>query len=980
MSSIYDPQALDKFLATMRGLIPNIRAGIESYLIDPECRENFEDAYQNLNSIVDIAFMLELSILHYIVKSIIGMMEQATAITIHLDSLQGQSLLTSIDLIEPCLNSVQETGNVDEDIIMSFVHLHHQFLEISEADDEQAIRNVVSLQSVSLEPIASDSSDTMKINDHEKIVIDPNFDLDFSAELIEGFLIEAEDYLDTIGTLLPDIDEHTQANPQLQQIRRSVHTLKGAAGVVGLQEVSQLAHRMEDVLDRLYDGRLSLTTEIKEVMISTYDVFEDFIRDKKANGDIATLATNLYTLYAQVLNAGDVQTYPNTNSLESEDFLHNASDSIHNHSLEDSYPLASGSYVHEASQDSIQHTELVRVPIDRIDELVRMVGELVISRSVFEQHLASLLHQVDELHLSIDRLQKTSTTIANQYEVSALMGGRHASSLNDPVRGLHRAGSDWSGIVDFDELEFDRYSDFHLMSRDLTETSADIGALGTEFRDILSEFDSYLTRQSRLTSEIQDKLMHFRMIPLGSLATRLHRAVRVTAKQRNKDVILELEGENVQFDKMMLDELNEVLLHLLRNAVDHGIESPEDRLKNGKARQGVIHIQAYREGTQIVLQIKDDGAGLNIERIKSKAVENGLVSEIEIMSWPHDQIYSLIFAPGFSTAKEVSEVSGRGVGMDIVKEIVTKLKGRIGIDSVQTQGTTLTIWLPITLALTQVLMVKANNQTLAIPLADVVQVLYIEQNDMEFVSGTQVVSINGRVMPIRSLSELLYSIQEQRTDHDRLPIIVIQIGIKQIAIVVDQLLGGREVVVKGLGTHLNHVHGLIGTTIMGDGSLVLILNPSEIEQERQTLTYKKDSTHVSQVRQAPQMYDILIVDDSFSVRRVVASLIKKAGWKPILAKNGLEALEIIQMSPRIPDLVLLDVEMPQMDGYELTSTLRANLEYQRLPIVMLTSRAGEKHRRRAFEVGATDYVVKPYQDASLIKLVNKLISRSREQM
>jgi chemosensory pili system protein ChpA (sensor histidine kinase/response regulator) len=299
--------------------------------------------------------------------------------------------------------------------------------------------------------------------------------------------------------------------------------------------------------------------------------------------------------------------------------------------------------------------DLVRIPIKYLDEMVKLVGELVISRSIFEQHLSNLLHQVNELHLSIDRLQRISTIIETQYEVSTLVSG-HSTIYNTNSSGLSRAGSEWTGIVEFDDLEFDRYSDFHLMSRDLTETSADIGALGTEFRDILSEFDAFLTRQSRLTSEIQDKLMHFRMIPLSSLTTRLHRAVRVTAKQTGKEVNLVIEGEEIQLDKSMLDELNEALLHLLRNAVDHGIESPDERVRIGKQHEGTINLNLFREGTQIVVQKKEDGAGLNPHRIRAQAVQNGLVSEAEIESWQDEKVYSLIFSPGFSTNQQVSVV------------------------------------------------------------------------------------------------------------------------------------------------------------------------------------------------------------------------------------------------------------------------------------------------------------------------------------
>jgi chemosensory pili system protein ChpA (sensor histidine kinase/response regulator) len=970
MSRNIDPQMLNKLLITMRTSIPVVRSGIESFLQDTGKYEELENAYQNMHSIIDVASMLEFPFLHYVSTLIIEMMEHIAVESNPFNNQQRENLLGVVDLIEPYLISIQDNNGQEEGIVPRAIQYYRRFKNLPEVDDQKEIESAIfgchsQFESKASNHIHISLEDTDATNSLE---YDFDHRMDFSAELLEGFLNEAEDYLDTIGLLLPEINENTQQNDQLQQIRRSVHTLKGAAGVVGLQTVSQLAHRLEDVLDDLYDGRLTLSPQIKEAMLSTFDILEDFIRDKKAQGEIDSAAQDLYIIYDKIIG-----TTPASSDQTADIVSPNITDSIsHDQNQDDT------STVHnEIIKGAVQQSELVRVPIERLDEIVRLVGELVISRSVFEQHLVNLLHQVEELHLSIDRLQRTSNTIETQYEVSALLG-RRSGAYRAKDSGLSRAGSDWSGIIEFDELEFDRYSDFHLMSRDLTETCADIGALGTEFREILSEFDVYLTRQSRLTSEIQDKLMHFRMIPLSSLSTRLHRAVRVTAKQRNKEVNLIIEGEEVQFDKRMLDELNEALLHILRNAVDHGIEYPVERERIGKLSQGRIHLRAFREGTQIVVQIKDDGAGLNPQRIRAKAIQNGLVPEAEIESWPDDQLYSLIFAPGFSTAQEVSEVSGRGVGMDIVREIVTRLKGRLTIDSLLGQGTTLTIRLPVTLALTQVLLVQVSNQTFAIPVADVIQVLYIEQNEIETISEMRAISINNRITPIVLLSDALNITVSRSSYEGRLTVIVAQVGSHQVAFVVDQLLGGREVVVKTLGAHLHHVHGLIGSTLMGDGSIVLILNPSELIHERKSSAQTQYLTETSQVPRVSETFEILIVDDSFSVRRVVANLVKKAGWQPILAKNGLEALEIIQRAARLPDLILLDVEMPQMDGYELASTLRAHPIYQNLPIVMLTSRAGDKHRQKAFEVGATEYMVKPYRDNVLLNLVSRLISQARE--
>jgi chemosensory pili system protein ChpA (sensor histidine kinase/response regulator) len=401
------------------------------------------------------------------------------------------------------------------------------------------------------------------------------------------------------------------------------------------------------------------------------------------------------------------------------------------------------------------------------------------------------------------------------------------------------------------------------------------------------------------------------------------------------------------------------------------------RRNSNKAQQGTIHLRAFREGTQIVIQISDDGAGLDPQRLRAKAIQNGLLSEEEAEQRRDDQLYPLIFVPGFSTASEISEVSGRGVGMDIVHTTVSRLKGRITVDSTFGEGTTFTVRLPLTLALARVLLVKVYGQIFALPLADVIQVDNLDPQAFEYLGDTQVIRLDGNVLPIVPLGEKLGLSNPSDQTEDRVPVVVVQAGDKYVVFVVDELLGGREVVVKTLGTHLHHVHGITGSTLMGDGSIVLILNVNELVYEKQVRTLQKSDNRLTQASRANKTFEILVVDDSFSVRRVVANLVKSAGWQPILAKNGVEALDIVQRATRLPDLILLDVEMPQMDGYELTSTLRAQEAYQHLPIVMLTSRAGEKHRRKAFEVGATEYLVKPYQDATLVDLVRRLVIQAR---
>jgi chemosensory pili system protein ChpA (sensor histidine kinase/response regulator) len=969
MPSNIDPAMLTRFVKMARSSLPQLRANIAHFLQDATQREALEDAYQDLQPLKDAVHMLGLVPLHAVVASVTEMIEDLAAAPLPDETARGACLLSTVDQIEPYLESLLVKDGNEGKIVRAAVCSFRRFKGLPEAGDKAAVEALSAAVSGGQQPSRqTDSPAGDRVSPPADAVSPPPVTAmpedDISAEMREGFLFEAEELLDNIGRTLPDISAQPEQRDTLQKVRRSVHTLKGAAGVIGLRSVSQLAHRMEDVLDELYAGHLPLTPQTKDLLFATFDTLDDFLRDKGGQGDFAQVAQPLYDAYTAIL--GDVATaIPPVAAA--------ASVAPTNADSHTPGPLAESETPPEITSASLPPTDLIRVPLTRLDGLVRLVSELVISRSVYERHLAHLIRQVEELGLSIDRLRRISTTIETQYEVSTLLSGQRRPALHAVPTPPGRGST--SRLSEFDELEFDRYTEFHLVARELTETTADLGALGQEFDDILGDFDVYLARQSRFTSEIQDKLMQLRTVPLTTLATRLHRTVRATAAQQGKDVAFSLEGEDVEFDKTMLEEMTEPLLHLLRNAVDHGIEPPALRGELGKPQQGQIRLRAFREGTQIVIQVQDDGRGLDPQRLRAAAIQKGFVTTTEAAQLSNEQLYALIFTPGFSTAEQISEVSGRGVGMDIVYTTVNRLKGRIALDSTPGQGSRCTIRLPLTLAIARVLLVKVHGETFAIPLADVTQILRLEPEAIERAGETPVVRVDGHVLPVLRLGEQLRLQQPADSTVQHLPVVVTQAGEQQVALVVDQLLGGREVVVKTLGNHLRRVHGVIGSTLMGDGSIVLILNPAELTGEKVAAATPRQMTRALTAR-GSEALEILIVDDSFSVRRVVANLIKSVGWRPVLAKDGLEALDIIQRATQLPDLILLDIEMPQMDGYELTSTLRAHAAYRDLPIVMLTSRSGDKHRQKAFEVGATEYLVKPYRDETLLEVVRRLVPRA----
>jgi chemosensory pili system protein ChpA (sensor histidine kinase/response regulator) len=534
------------------------------------------------------------------------------------------------------------------------------------------------------------------------------------------------------------------------------------------------------------------------------------------------------------------------------------------------------------------------------------------------------------------------------------------------------------GGYGFDELEFDRYTDFHLLTRELAETANDVSTVSAGVSDSIGDFDSDLTRLGRLTREIQDKTLEFRMVPLGSLTTRLERAVRVTAESCSKQVDFAIDGEHVALDKSLLEHMSDPLLHLLRNAVDHGIETPEHRAAAGKSERGRIVVRAYHDGTDVVIEVEDDGRGLDVERIRRTAVDRGLVGAAEAATLAPEALYAFVFEPGFSTAKAISEISGRGVGMDVVKSKVNRAGGRIRIDSRPGEGTRMSVRVPMTLAITRVLLVRAGGETFGLPLGAVIQIVRPHPTAIGRVGNERVLVLDGRTYPLRDLADTL-GLPRASDAPAVQPVLIANLGGRRMALAVDQIVHSRDAVVKSLGTHLRRVRGVWGATLLGDGTVVLILNAADLAGAADEPPARVAARPVVSVGHDKQAYTILVVDDSLSMRHVLSQAVKKAGWNPLQARDGLDALEIMHHSNQRPDLVLLDVEMPRMDGYEFLSTMRAQPHYADLPIVMLTSRGGDKHREKASALGATDYMVKPFREDILLETITRLVQASRQQ-
>lgn len=837
-----------------------------------------------------------------------------------------------------------------------------------------------------------------------------------APELQEIFSEEAEDHLRVIYDGLDRVQVNRDDRDALADIRRASHTLKGAAGAVGVPSVTRLSHRMEDLLDDLAENGRPMTGEIVMLLLSTADRLQELTGESFDVDQMAQSIVEIYGQYHVLLpTAGQDPTgiapadadadFDFESDLDEDDEELGAALAAFGADLDDEetlelpesieataperptvieQPAASQQPVsvdHKLNQETAapQAESHIRVPLSRLDDMVRLVGEMIINRSSFTQRLSDFTGQIDDLQVALNRLRGVSEDVETRYSVDAL--NRRDRGLDLPAGDRFRTANRWNAFTshgdgdnEFDELEFDQYSEFHLLARTLSEATGDVASVARECSVLSGDFDALLGRWQRLTRDAQDRLMQIRMVPLRTIIPRLGRAVRSTASQCGKNVNFVVRGDHTELDKTVLEEIADPLLHLVRNAIDHGLESPEDRLAAGKPQESLLTIEAINQGTQLTLRIEDDGRGLDAERIQQRAIEKGLIASDQTLST--EEIQRLIFAPGFSTAAAITDVSGRGVGMDVVRETIHRLKGTIRLDSTPGQGLKFTIILPTTLAVTRALVVEGAGDSFAIPMQAISQISRLDPQAVRHIGDDAMVELGGRTVRLCRLTEKL-GLAKSEDFNKAMPMLVIESGDRSAAVLVDDIHGGQDIVVKTLGDHLRKVPGIIGASIRGDGSVIPILDPADlVGLARHALSADTGKIDAESFSGPQRRRNVLIVDDSVSVRRITASVMRGGGWSVQTAKDGVDALEQLASMDRHPDVILLDMEMPRMDGLELLSHLRADDVFAHTPVVMVTSRAGEKHRKRAMDAGATQYVIKPFRDDQLLAIAARLADKT----
>ena len=786
------------------------------------------------------------------------------------------------------------------------------------------------------------------------------FEID--EELLEIFAGEAEELLQNIENSLEALASDPNDKESLWEIRRNAHTFKGSAGIVGLKQISELAHRVEDLLDRLAETSSDSNAGVLRILRSSFDCLKALTAGEKSAALFHRIS-QLYYDFDGVLAGLEVREKDAPAEIPPTFVSSENAVTVEVAALEADRPVDESAFAVMAEEKpparNTPAKSVVRVSLERLDELVGIVRDMIIGRSAFEQRIKDLERQIEELHNTTRRLQTTSTKLEVDFEASMLNSDR-PSMFGAPALGDRGFGGAANG---FDELEFDKYTDFHQSTREIAEVTSDTFAINTALDVLRGNLETLFEDQRRLVESLHEKLMRIRMVEFGSLASRLQRAVRVTCEEEGKKAEVVIESEAVDVDTQILDTLVEPLMHLLKNAVVHGIETPGARTDAGKAESGTIRLNVANEETHIVVRVSDDGRGIDPKAIVEKAIALGLVERESTTSFTPVQALDLIFLPGLSTAEKLNLSAGRGVGMSIVKESIQAHKGTISIESGPGAGTTFTIRMPLPLAVTNVLIVEWGRQIFALPRKQAKQIVEVEGSEAP---GN--IEIGGESFPLYSLPGRGGA---PASMNPRYAVLVRSID-REFALLIDGVRGSEEVVVKPLGHPLDKMKGVLGAAILGSGQLVPIVDVSELVGR--TAAGAQTASPVPPPAAEPEPVTIMIVDDSPSVRHLTSKVIAGAGWKVITAKDGLDALEQLRTAATLPAVILSDIEMPRMDGYEFAASLQRSEEFNRIPVVMITSRSAEKHREKAFDSGVSRYLTKPYDDKELLDTIRVLAS------
>ena len=817
---------------------------------------------------------------------------------------------------------------------------------------------------------------------------------DIDDELIDIFLEEAEELLENCECTLNEIKNTPNSTEHIQQLQRNMHTLKGGARMADLIPVGDLTHNLESLVVMVSNRKVDADKTLFDLLQESLDVLTNMLANVKKRQPL--IPANNLNNRIEMLMRGEVEEKRAVERFDIELSELESADDEEAEEVEDvgiSHLLAGGndenavkniSLVPDLAPDEVvqkktefkeqkleerphwgqratdvnfkDSQEQIRVRSDLLNNLVNYAGEVNIYHARMGKQITDFGFNLSELTQTVVRLKEQLRQLEIETEIQIRSGYEKESDSYDE---------------DFDPLEMDQYSTLQQLTRSLSETAADVDSINGILTDITRDTETLLLQESRVSTDLQEGLMRTRMVRFGGLSSRLRRIVRQIARELGKEVEVEIIGESSEVDRTVLDRIIAPMEHILRNAVAHGIEKPEVRKAVGKSETGEIIIKVGRQGTDIVIYIKDDGAGINANKVREKAIRQGLITADAKLS-DHDAL-QFILQSGFSTADEVTQVAGRGVGMDVVDSEIKQLGGVLDIDTVQGKGVEFTIRLPLTLAINQALLVSAGEDVFAVPLASIEGVVRMNGYELQrfYDSNNSLYEFNGVEFELKHLGGILTGYQPDYSKQLQLfPVLLVRVGDQHFALHVDNMLGRREIVVKPVGMQIGAVRGISGATILADGRVVLILEMSALVAT-ESLFKPHAPVEIVAEPDVDTKKTVMVVDDSITIRKITERMLKRYGIEVVLAKDGVDATS--QLQDNIPDLMLLDIEMPRMDGFEVASFVRNDARLKDIPIIMITSRTGAKHKEKAMEIGVNQYLGKPFQEDDLLSNINEIL-------
>ncbi|MCH4601295.1 chemotaxis histidine kinase/response regulator CheAY2 [Helicobacter pylori] len=817
--------------------------------------------------------------------------------------------------------------------------------------------------------------------------------MDDLQEIMEDFLIEAFEMNEQLDQDLVELEHNPEDLDLLNRIFRVAHTIKGSSSFLNLNILTHLTHNMEDVLNRARKGEIKITPDIMDVVLRSIDLMKTLlvtIRDTGSdanNGkenEIEEAVKQLQAITSQNLE-GTKETSGTKEAPQKENKEKNKEEAKEENKENKAKAPTASSQENSASDNPLADEPDLDYTNMSAEEVEAEIKRLLNKRQEADKERRAQKKQEAKPKQEVTPTKETpkTETLKTETPKAPKTETKAKAKIDTEENKAPSIGVEQTVRVDVRRLDhlMNLIGELVLGKNRLIRIYSDVEERydGEKF---LEELNQVVSSISAVTTDLQLAVMKTRMQPVGKVFNKFPRMVRDLGRELGKSIELIIEGEETELDKSIVEEIGDPLIHIIRNSCDHGIEPLEERRRLNKPETGKVQLSAYNEGNHIVIKISDDGKGLDPVMLKEKAIEKGVISERDAEGMSDREAFNLIFKPGFSTAKVVSNVSGRGVGMDVVKTNIEKLNGIIEIDSEVGVGTTQKLKIPLTLAIIQALLVGVQEEYYAIPLSSVLETVRISQDEIYTVDGKSVLRLRDEVLSLVRLSDIFKvdAILESNSD---VYVVIIGLADQKIGVIVDYLIGQEEVVIKSLGYYLKNTRGIAGATVRGDGKITLIVDVGAMmdmaKSIKVNITTLMNESENTKSKNSPSDYIVLAIDDSSTDRAIIRKCLKPLGITILEAANGLEGLEMLKNGDKIPDAILVDIEMPKMDGYTFASEVRKYNKFKNLPLIAVTSRVTKTDRMRGVESGMTEYITKPYSGEYLTTVVKRSIKLEGDQ-